>query len=491
MRFAKFAKTDPMKKAMVGVRLKRLREERKLTQDALARAIGISLSYLNQLENNQRPLTLSVLFKLNAAFGVDMEAFSEDEQLRLVTDLREALADPVLGEAIAAADMRELAANMPAVGRALVALHRRYRNALEQSAALASRLGADRESETALLPSTAFEEVRDFFYARHNYVASLDEAAESLAADIGVGAGAAVETLADYLRERHGVAIEILALDGGANEELRSFLPGQRILKLSGHLQAGQQAFQMATQLAFIEQGDRISALVAEASFSNSESRGLARIGLANYFAGALIMPYMAFRDEAEATRYDIERLGQRFGVEFETTCHRLSTLQRPTARGVPFFFVRVDRAGNISKRQSATDFHFSRFGGTCPLWNVYEAFAQPGRILTQLARMPDERTYLWVARVVSRKRGGFLSPQKTFAIALGCDVQHAGRLIYSDGLDLKSLSAATPIGAGCKICERAACPQRAFPPIGRVLHVDETRTAFAPYAVQQTSRQS
>lgn len=479
-----------MKKAMIGLRLKRLREERKLTQEALARAIGISLSYLNQLENNQRPLTLPVLFKLNTAFGVAMEAFSEDEQLRLISDLREALADPALGEAIAAADIRELATNMPAVGRALVTLHRRYRNALEQSAALASRLGADRESETALLPSTAFEEVRDFFYARHNYFASLDEAAEHLAADIGIGPGSTAEKLATYLRKQHGVAIEVLASDGNTKEEQRCFLPDQRILKLSGHLQAGQQAFQMATQIAFLERGDLIEALAVEASFANPESRALARIGLANYFAGALIMPYLIFRNEAETTRYDIERLGQRFGVEFETTCHQLSTLQRPGAPGVPFFFVRVDRAGNISKRQSATDFHFSRFGGTCPLWNVYEAFAQPGKILTQLARMPDERTYLWVALVVSRKRGGFLSPQKTFAIALGCDVQHAERLIYSDGLDLKSLSATTPIGAGCKICERAGCPQRAFPPIGRALHVDETRSSFSPYAVKQ-SRQS
>ena len=173
----------------------------------------------------------------------------------------------------------------------------------------------------------------------------------------------------------------------------------------------------------------------------------------------------------------------RRFGVGFETICHRLSTLQRPDARGVPFFLVRVDRAGNISKRQSATDFHFSRVGGSCPLWNVYEAFAQPDRILTQLVRMPDERAYLWIARCVSHGRGGFRSPRKTFSVALGCDLQHAERLVYADGLDLKTPQAATPIGAGCRICERANCPQRAFPPVGRALKIDTNRSMFAPYS--------
>jgi predicted transcriptional regulator len=162
---------------------------------------------------------------------------------------------------------------------------------------------------------------------------------------------------------------------------------------------------------------------------------------------------------------------------------HRLSTLQRPGARGVPFFFVRVDRAGNISKRQSATDFHFSRVGGSCPLWNVYDAFAYPAQIRTQLAQMPDGRRYLWVARTVSRRNGGFRTPAKTFAVGLGCDLRHAGRLVYSDGLDLDNPTALTPIGPGCKVCDRPGCAQRAFPAVGKPLDVSPHRTRFVPYA--------
>jgi predicted transcriptional regulator len=190
------------------------------------------------------------------------------------------------------------------------------------------------------------------------------------------------------------------------------------------------------------------------------------------------------FLSAAEELRYDIDQLARRFEVGFETICHRLSTLQRNSERGIPFFFVRVDRAGNISKRQSATDFHFSRVGGTCPLWNVYEAFASPGKILTQLAQMPDGRTYLWIARTVSHHRGGYGSPGKTFAVALGCDLRHAERIVYSRGLDLSSPDSATPIGVGCKVCERLECAQRAFPPIGRPLRIDEAQSRFAPYNV-------
>ncbi|MBN9080252.1 MAG: Cro/Cl family transcriptional regulator [Rhizobiales bacterium 62-17] len=471
-----------MKKAFVGVRLKRLREERQMTQQALASAIGLSLSYLNQIENNQRPLTVPVLLKLNAAFGIDVQLFSEDDEARLIADLREALTDPALGEPIALADMRELANAMPAVGRALVALHRRYRRALEQSAALAARFGDDRQDRTPdhtpSPVSTPFEEVRDFFYGKHNYIAELDEAAERIALEAELPVGNMAGALAQRLQTRHGIRV----ISGTPDDALRHFDREARVLRLSSRLHPGQQMFQMATQVAFLEQGQTIDRIVSEGALADEASRRLARIGLANYFAGALLLPYTAFRDRAEACRYDIDVLSQQFGVGFETTCHRLSTLQKPGARGVPFFFIRVDRAGNISKRQSATDFHFSRIGGTCPLWNVYEAFAQPQRILTQLARMPDERTYLWIARTVSHGQGGYHAPRKTFAIALGCDLQHAARVVYSDGLDLKNPAAATPIGAGCRICERDACPQRAFPPVGKALHVDDTRSAFAPY---------
>lgn len=469
-----------MRKAFMGVRLRRLREERHLKQVELANALGISTSYLNQLEQNQRPLTVPVLLKINAAFGIDVQVFSEDDEARLITELKDTLSDSA--EAVSVVEIREMAMNMPAVGRMLIAQHRRYREAIERNEAMAAQLGEEWINDgPARMP---FEQVRDFFYAQHNHIEPLDEAAEHLYRQARLSPRSVHAGLVAWLRERH----EIQVVLGEADTTQRRFDPATRTLHISAQLKQGQQAFQMATQLAFLELGRVIDRLADDPVLAGEEARKLARVGLANYFAGALILPYGDFLAAAEAEAYDIERLSRKFGVGFETICHRLSTLQRADARGVPFFFIRVDRAGNISKRQSATDFHFSRVGGTCPLWNVYEAFARPGKVLTQVAQMPEGRAYLWVARTVGSPGAGFGKPSKTFAIGLGCDLRHAHRLVYSRGLDLADPATAIPIGAGCKVCERPDCVQRAFPAIGKSILVDENRSAATPYPVGPNS---
>lgn len=243
--------------------------------------------------------------------------------------------------------------------------------------------------------------------------------------------------------------------------------------------------FKLSTELAYLECGDLIDKLVDDNGFTSDSSRSLARLGLANYFAAALILPYTQFHEIAEDFRYDIERLSAFYGQSYETVAHRLSTLQRPKLRGVPFSFVRVDRAGNMSKRQSATGFHFSTSGGTCPLWNVYETFAYPGKIMTQIAQMPDGRRYLWVARTVERRAARYGQPSKTFAIGLGCELRHAHRLVYAEGLELDESNPGTPIGSGCRVCERMNCPQRAFPPLGKDIDINEHRSSVSPYLVR------
>ena len=483
-----------MRKVFMGMRLRRLREERTLTQAALARLLGLSASYVNQLEQNHRPLTMPVLLRLGEVFGVDARSFSDDEEARMVTALREVAAtlpaSAVGGHDdahISQAEIREIAASMPAVGRALIQLHRRHREAVERLEAvadLADRAGASAADGRAAmsLPAQPYEEARDFFFTHHNHFAELDGRAEQCHTAWGLADLAPadlVQRLAQRLRERHGVALEALAADAG---ERRRYDAASRTLRLSPHLEPGRQAFQLAVQLALLEFGATLDRMADAPRFSGEPVRRLVRIGLANHFAAALILPAGRFLAQAEALRYDIDRLARRFGVSFETVCHRLSTMQRPPGQGVPFFFIRVDRAGNVSKRQSAAHFHFSRVGGTCPLWNVYEAFSYPGRILRQLARMPDGRTYLWVARTVARAPGGFGQPGQMFAVALGCDVAHAHRLVYAKGLDLNDPEVPTPIGMGCRVCERAACPQRAFPYIGRELQASEDVSTFAPY---------
>lgn len=467
-----------MSKTYAGARLRRLREDRGLSQAALARLLSVSPSYLNQMEHDARPLTVAVLLRLTEEFGVEPGFFSERDTARLVADLREALADESGAGAasrLSPATLMEFASDHPQLAQTLVDLGRRNRELTEQLAlVLDSRDGAD----DPFPRRTPHEAVREFFYRRQNYLPEVDTAAEELAREIGIRRGEMRRVLAERLAERHQIRL------GEDSGQLHRYAPDERVLYLSPQLRPGQQAFRMATQLAFMEFGEQLTEAAAEDFPEGGPDWKLARIGVANYFAAALVLPYGAFLTRAEQLRYDIEQLVDEFGMGYETVCHRLSTLQRPRMRGVPFSFVRVDRAGNMSKRQSATGFHFSRAGGTCPLWNVYEAFASPGRVHVQIAAMPDGQRYLWTARTISRRGAGYGAPGKIFAIGLGCEIRHASRLVYAQGLDLADEAAAMPIGMGCRICERLDCPQRAVPALEGTLDFDQNVTTFVPYPV-------
>ena len=470
-----------MAKTFVGARVRQLRTERGYSQAALAQMLGISPSYLNQIEHDVRPLTVAVLLRITEVFGVDATFFASQDDTRLVAELREVTLDRDLDIDVDMSEIAEFVGAHPAIARAMVNLYRRYRLTKTQLAtATEDRFSDGSGSGSITMPH---EEVRDFFYERQNYLHELDTAAEDLTAKMRMHRGELAEEIADRLRNVHGVRI-VKRIDLGETV-LHRYNPDTKTLEISAHLSSGQQMFKMAAELAYLEFGDLIEKLVDEGRFTSEESRRLARLGLANYFAAATVLPYRQFHDNAENFRYDIERLSAFYRVSYETICHRLSTLQRPNMRGVPFSFVRGDRAGNMSKRQSATGFHFSSSGGTCPLWNVYETFAYPGKIMTQIAQMPDGRNYLWVARTVERRAQRYGQPGKTFAIGLGCELRHAHRLVYSDGLDLSGDNA-TPIGAGCRVCERDNCPQRAFPALGRELDLDEHRSTVSPYLVKQ-----
>ncbi len=462
--------------------MRQLRSERGFSQAALAQTLEISPSYLNQIEHDVRPLTVSVLLRITEVFGVDATFFASQDDTRLVAELREVTLDRDLDIDLDPAEVAEVVSAHPAVAKAMVNLHRRYRITTAQlAAATEDRFSDGSGSGSITMPH---EEVRDYFYQRQNYLHELDTAAEDLTVRMRMHRGDLAGDLAQRLAQVHGVRV-VKRIDLG-DTMLHRYDPETKTLEMSAHLSGGQQVFRLAAELGYLEFGELIDTLVEEGKFTSAESRTLARLGLANYFAAAAVLPYRQFHDVAENFRYDVERLSAFYSISYETICHRLSTLQRPTMRGVPFSFVRVDRAGNMSKRQSATGFHFSSSGGTCPLWNVYETFANPGKILVQIAQMPDGRNYMWVARTVERRASRYGQPGKTFAIGLGCELRHAHRLVYSEGLDLSGDITATPIGAGCRVCERDNCPQRAFPALGRALDLDEHRSTVSPYLVQQ-----
>ena len=426
------------------------------------------------MENNHRPVSTGVVLGLAQDFGQDVTEQSTGDAERMVIDMREALADPVFADsAPPLGDLRLAASNAPALARSFLSLHRAYRQAQERLASLDEALGRE---GGAVAPSP-WEEVRDFFHYCDNYIDPVDRAAEHFTNNSSVDIhGVEVETA--YLA-RHGINVMY-----GDDSGLRSYDVASATLTLSARAAPATQRFQLLHQIALIMQHDLLEATLDLARFQTPDARAIAKIGLANYFAGAALLPYRKFLQAAQDTRHDLEQLSDLFGASVEQVAHRLSTLQRPGAKGVPFFFVRVDQAGTITKRHSATRLQFARFGGACPLWNVHMAFETPGRFLRQLAETPDGVRYFCLARDVSKPGGSFTAPVRRYAIGLGCELRHADQLVYADDLDLANPAGFEPIGISCRICERRNCHQRSVPPLERPLDVDHNRRGLLPYRI-------
>lgn len=461
-------------KLYAGVKLRELRGRLGVTQKAFSDKLGVSLPYLNQMENNHRPVSASVVLSLVQEYGFDVTELTTGDAERIVSDMREAFADPVFQASTPPlADLRLAASNAPALARAFLDLHRAYRQTHERLASLDEALGRD---DTTLKPSP-WEEVRDFFHYCDNYIDAIDRAAEHFAMPGGNRKDplfVASDTLA-----RAGVDLQFTD-----SATLRHYDAVGKKLTISGRASGPTQRFQLLVQVALTTQNSLLEATLDLARFATPEAREIAKIGLANYFAGAALLPYRAFQQAAMEERHDLERLADIFGASVEQVGHRLSTLQRPGAKGIPFFFVRVDRAGMITKRHSATRLQFARFGGACPLWVVHRAFEMPGQFLRQLCETPDGVRYLCLARDVTKPGGSFNAPVKRYAIGLGCEVQHADALVYADGLDLRGKF--EPIGISCRICERKDCHQRSVPPLERRLRVDPDRRGVLPYQIAE-----
>lgn len=462
------------RKIFAGARVRAARTKVGLTQRELARRLEISVSYLNQIENNQRPLTASLMLTLAENFGLDLTELTSEGADRVLADLREAMADPLFGEAAPGLiELKSVAASAPDTARAMLRLYEAYRKANERL------MGADAAMVGGPGLQTSYEEVRDFFHYANNYIDSLDIAAESLAGAIGLALHGRLERLANYLTTRH--RISVVFEEPNSPDQLRRFERASRTIVLNGRLAPATQYFQLAVQLALIEQAGLIDEIVGGAEFKTQQAADICRLGLANYFAGALQMPYGAFLAAADRTGYDVEELAFEFGASMEQVGHRLSTMQRPKARGVPFFFARVDAAGTITKRHSATPLQFPRFGGACPLWNVHRVFGEHnGRIARQLAETPDGNRYLCLAWSEEKHTGGFRGPVRRYAYALGCEIAHAGKLTYAADIDLER--GFEPIGISCRICPRTNCIQRSVPPMDARLEIDVDRREVVPY---------
>jgi predicted transcriptional regulator/transcriptional regulator with XRE-family HTH domain len=451
----------------LGQKLRALRRREGLTQQQLAERLKVSPAYLNLIENNRRPLPAHLLIALAQAFQLDLKAFASDDEGALQSDVLEVFGDPIFDAAgLVQADIKELVQTQPHVARAVVGLYRAY-----QHRSLSP-------TDAALHPEQASpsEDVGDFLQKHMNYFPGIEDLAERVCRDARVDNDLG-RALVAYLEERLGVDVEI-ARASSDTAVLRRYEPRRKRLVVSELLPPRSRNFQLAHQIGLLVGHDLFEELVADPQLSTPDARALARVALANAFAGAVLFPYLPFLEAAESLRYDVELLGHRFRTSFEQVCHRLCTLRRPGAVGVPFHFLRVDIAGNISKRFSGSGIRFARFAGACPRWNVFSAFMTPGMIKTQVSEFPDGTRYFCISSTVRRVAQGYTQRHALHAVGLGCDVQHARRLVYADGVDLNHV---VPVGVTCRLCERDDCAERAFPAHHAPLVVDENvrRTSF------------
>ena len=464
-----------MARPLIGRTVRRLRMERGLTQQALAARLGISASYLNLIEHDQRSVTASLLIKLGEHLSVDLAALSGNRERQTEAGLREVLSDPLLGlDEVPENEVSALAASAPNAARAMLALYRAWRVAKEDASGIALPTG-----RRILLPT---EEARDFFHEHANHFPALESVAERMGAELRATPSEMNHAIAERLRRTHGVTVAV----GRLETALRRYDPQLRRLDLSESLPRESRGFQMAFQLMLLEAREAVDAVMAPAEPSSTEAAALIRLGLLNYAAAALLMPYAPFLAAARELRHEVEALAARFGVSFEQAAHRLSTLQRDGARGVPFFFLRVDPAGNVDKRFSAAGFPFARFGGSCPKWIVHRAFAHPGETQVQVAALPDGATFLTFARAIASPTTRWGEPAPMHVVAMGCDIGRAAEIAYADGIEIGK--AAVGIGLSCRLCDRTDCRSRAFPPLEHRLTLDPNVDSAAPFRFEKAA---
>lgn len=524
---------------MLGARLRRLRKDRGLTQVKLAEFLGISPSYLNMIEHNDRPLTVSLLLKLSEVLGVDLRDFSAGDEMRVKRDLEEALADPLFGGLRPSAlEMDEFVTSVPDMSRSFLKLYRAYRNSREDVEALTDKLAsspylvASSHSLRTLLTSvrsfseilldnidlaaeerqqflsivvdgteklthqmdellafvtgenvdgilesrTPAEEVSDYAERNDNFFDLLDRQAEALRQEIGPENTGMFPRLVTLLHDRFGLTVEPAAPGDNRGPALRVDEAAKRVVMRDG-LAPASQRFALAREAGRRAAAPAIEALVAESDLSPG-SHDLLRHFLAGYFAGALLMPYKDFLERARRYRYDIERLQQAFAVSVEQACHRLTTLRRAGAEGIRFHMLRIDRAGNVFKRFAGSGLPIPRFAGICPRWNIHSASGRPGSVDVQVLQLVDGSAYLSVAFGLRRAGTGFNAPDSGYALALGCRIEDARDVVYAHGLDLTRQETFLPVGVTCRLCERMDCDQRAHPTL---IHAVERPAAPAP----------
>ncbi|MGR3513079.1 MAG: helix-turn-helix domain-containing protein [Paracoccaceae bacterium] len=465
-----------MQKTFVGPQLRQLRRAQKQTQAQMAKALGVSPAYINLLENNQRSLSVQMLMALSETYAVDWRDLVQDPSSNVLAELRSVLQDPVFHDTPDLQELRAAVDHAPVLVENFLRIYRTHRRTLEKML----RQGQERVPET-LMASTPETIIHDFFRNHQNHFPELEEIAERIRALQPCAPDDVYAMLKARLADRHTVTIKIRTVED-MSEALRIFDRDTGVLSLSQALDYPNRTFQLAHVLCLLEASDTLKALVADSGITSPTGLARCQVELANYFAGAFLMPYAEFLETAQATKYDVDRIAAAFSVSFEQVCHRLTTLQRKNASGVPFFFLRIDKAGNVTKRFNSTTFTLAEFGGACPVWNIHTSFRTPGVILPQFVELPEGEKFFTISRTTDRPVYSRESQDRRLALALGCDVRFIEEIGYAKSFNLGSDDLFSPIGINCHLCPRQACSQRAHQPLVVDLPISPDRRGNTRY---------
>jgi predicted transcriptional regulator/DNA-binding XRE family transcriptional regulator len=486
----------PEQKVFAGPRIRRIRQAKALTQTAMAEGLGISPSYLNLIERNQRPLTVQLILKLASIYKVDPHEL-QGEAGSSIAALKEVFSDPLLsGELPGDQELIEIAEAAPNASAAVIKLFRAYREQAQRLSDLNQLLAGEGRATALSGARLPIDEVHEIFERRPNHFPGIEEEAETFTAALDPGDDL-FGALKNWLKREYGIVVRVLPVATMPNWRRRYDRHSQRLF-LSERLSPFDQLREVAMEACLIRMTVAVAAEIQTLKLTSDEARRLARFELGRYAAHALMMPYPAFHAAAVRARYDVDVLKSRFGVSFEQAANRLTTLQRPGASGVPFFMLEIDNAGHRFRKAGAQGFPHSRFGGGCPKLPVHAAFGQPGQIFVEAVEMPDGGQFLCIARTLEGPQGAFNERPRRTAILLGCDVDFKNEIVYgaalpsaasgpsnAPGKAVPGAGSATPVGPACRLCERVGCLTRAEPPVTRPLGLDEMVTGLSAFDFQ------
>ena len=465
----------------LGVVIRRLRRGQSLTQRDLANKLDISVAYINLIENNRRSITVPILLKVAKLFNIELSELTNDYNKQLNSDLMDIFSDNIFEEhELKNNDIKDFCVNSPIVGDAVRTLYDKYLLNKKDLGELADQMISVKQeiSDTVGSEKSSADFISDMLQSNNNYFSDIEEISEKETSAIDIDNGNRLKSMINFLEKKFFIKIKFEE-ENLQNNFVKKYIAEKKILKISNALSRESKEFLIAHQIGLIIGKDSIQAKLEKEGITDNNTLALGKTVLANYFASCLLMPYDKFLNYSKKHRYDIDMLSNRFETSFEQVCHRLTTLQKPGNNGIPFHFMRVDIAGNVSKRFSLSGLKIPRYSVACPRWNVYSAFLNPGKIKVQLSKMLDGKTFVCLARTVSKRIGDYRSPETFFSIGLGFDISHSKDCIYADNLDEKY---SVPTGLSCRTCERENCRQRAFPPIHKNLKFNENVRGLSGY---------